>query len=493
MGIQPPPAEPFRPDFSEGAETGLYLALLELIDEGLILTSDETILEANTAACRLLERDYRDLIRQPLATLFPSDKEFLQARARWFIQGQSRGSIRIALPGGRSRLFRFIAAARLRPGLHAILFSPDLIGEVYRDVAHTDAFWPRLAAAVPQPVVVLDDAGRIAALNDAARAFFPAARQEWLLQPLTHFAAVSWPEEGEAPLARIKGLGEAPVRARVLEGPQLGWRVLVFERLPRFAPATISPARSAPPLDPLAVALRESPAESFALQLEPLVDLQQRRLAGAHARLVWNHPATAGLAPERLTELARRAQAVPQLTRYALARLPKLAARIPGRLTLTLAAEALRDPEFPPAVETALAAGIRPEALEFALDLPACAALDTEAAATLLALSRRGIRWIAAGLDEAALPLEQLARLPWSGVMLPAAWVAGLGRDERLEALVGGTVSLAQAMHLEVRAQGVATAEQRDFLTALGVRLQQGPWFGPAVTSGEPLHVKGMD
>lgn len=63
-----PPSEPFRPDFSEGAETGLYLALLELIDEGLILTSDETILEANTAACRLLERDYRDLIRQPLAS-----------------------------------------------------------------------------------------------------------------------------------------------------------------------------------------------------------------------------------------------------------------------------------------------------------------------------------------------------------------------------------------------------------------------------------------
>ena len=93
-----PPSEPFRPDFSEGAETGLYLALLELIDEGLILTSDETILEANTAACRLLERDYRDLIRQPLANLFLSDKEFLQARARWFIQGQSRGSIRMALP-----------------------------------------------------------------------------------------------------------------------------------------------------------------------------------------------------------------------------------------------------------------------------------------------------------------------------------------------------------------------------------------------------------
>ncbi|MBI5780988.1 MAG: EAL domain-containing protein [Rhodocyclales bacterium] len=365
---------------------------------------------------------------------------------------------------------------------------------MYRDAAHADAFWPRLAAAVPQPVVVLDDAGRIAALNDAARAFFPAERREWLLQPLSRFAAVTWPEEGEAPLARIEGLGEAPVRARVLGGPQAGWRVLVFERLPLFAAAPLpAPSSTAPSPDPLAVALAESPEDSFALQLEPLVDLGPRRLAGAHARLAWNHPACVALAPERLTELARRAHAIPRLTRIAFARLPALAARVPGRLTLTLAAEALRDPALSTAVETALAAGIRPEALEFALDLPACAALDTEAAATLLALSQRGIRWIAAGLDEAALPLEQLARLPWSGLMLPASWIAGLGRDERLEALVGGTVSLAQAMQLEVRAQGVATAGQRDFLAALGVHLQQGPWFGPAVSAGEPLHVRGMD
>ncbi|MDY0048247.1 MAG: diguanylate cyclase, partial [Thauera propionica] len=46
----PPPAEPFVPDLSEGAEAGVYLALLELIDEGLIITGDEFILDANSAA-----------------------------------------------------------------------------------------------------------------------------------------------------------------------------------------------------------------------------------------------------------------------------------------------------------------------------------------------------------------------------------------------------------------------------------------------------------
>ena len=67
-GDKPSP-EPFVADFSEGLETGLYLALLELIDEGLIITGDEVVIEANSAACRLLERDYREIAGQPLANL----------------------------------------------------------------------------------------------------------------------------------------------------------------------------------------------------------------------------------------------------------------------------------------------------------------------------------------------------------------------------------------------------------------------------------------
>ncbi|MBV2262367.1 MAG: PAS domain-containing protein, partial [Thauera sp.] len=64
-GLPPSPgpssAEPFVADLSEGAETGVYLALLELLDEGLLITGDEVVLDANSAACRLLGRDYRDL------------------------------------------------------------------------------------------------------------------------------------------------------------------------------------------------------------------------------------------------------------------------------------------------------------------------------------------------------------------------------------------------------------------------------------------------
>jgi EAL domain-containing protein (putative c-di-GMP-specific phosphodiesterase class I) len=123
----PPPSrnnhgeELFTPDLSEGAEIGVYLALLELIDEGLIITGDEYIIDANSAACRLLGRSYRQLAGQPLANLFADGRAFLEARERLLIRGEARGMVSLALPDGRVHDFSYIAAPRLRPGIHVIV------------------------------------------------------------------------------------------------------------------------------------------------------------------------------------------------------------------------------------------------------------------------------------------------------------------------------------------------------------------------------------
>jgi EAL domain-containing protein (putative c-di-GMP-specific phosphodiesterase class I) len=117
--------ELFTPDLSEGAEVGVYLALLELIDEGLIITGDEYIIDANSAACRLLGRSYRQLVGQPLVNLFADEHAFLEARERLLIRGEARGMLRLALPDGRVHDFPYIAAPRLRPGIHAIVLDHE--------------------------------------------------------------------------------------------------------------------------------------------------------------------------------------------------------------------------------------------------------------------------------------------------------------------------------------------------------------------------------
>ncbi len=248
------PEEPFVPDLSEGAETGVYLALLELLDEGLIVTGDEVIIDANSAACRLLERDYRQIAGQPLSELFLSERAFLDARARLFIQGEMRGSLRVALPGGRHRDFRFVAAARLRPGIHALILSPDLLAETAPDVSSldptpaADTVWPRLAAALLQPVIVVDDGDRICAANAAAITTLGLGREELVGRLAGERLGLQWPAADAPPLARLRPQpGGEELTARVLAGPQAGWRLLVLPPLGQPAATLPAPAPAASP------------------------------------------------------------------------------------------------------------------------------------------------------------------------------------------------------------------------------------------------------
>ncbi|WP_407278373.1 EAL domain-containing protein [Aromatoleum evansii] len=234
QGNENPEEEPFIPDLSEGAETGLYLALFELIDEGLIITGDEVVLEANSAACRLLERDYRQLAGKPLADLFPSERDFLDARARLFIQGEMRGSLRVSLPGERHRDLRFVAAARIRPGIHALILSPDVIAEAYASTTFdeapaVDALWPRLAAALEQPVIVIDERDRIAAANAAALGALGLTRGNLIGQAVADCLGIDWPAADAAQIARLKVPGRTgEITARVLAGPKPDWRLLLL-------------------------------------------------------------------------------------------------------------------------------------------------------------------------------------------------------------------------------------------------------------------------
>lgn len=239
-----PSSAPFIADFSEGLETGLYLALLELIDEGLVITGDEVVIEANSAACRLLERDYRDLAGKPLAQLFPTERAFLDARARLLIQGEMRGSLQVALPGGRHRSLRFIAAARIRPGIHALILSPDVIGEAYAD-GHTapsterDNLWPRLAAALEQAVFVVDSHDIVTAANTAALRQLGTSREAIIGHALSSVFQLNWPAPHEPQFVKLVRLSSnTRLEARVLPGPRPGSRVLI---LPPAARAETTP------------------------------------------------------------------------------------------------------------------------------------------------------------------------------------------------------------------------------------------------------------
>ncbi len=223
------PEEPFVPDLSEGAEAGLYLSLFELMNEGLIITSDETILEVNSAVCRLMERSYHEMAGQPLSTLFPSERAFLSARGALFIQGEVRGSLRVKLPGGRERSLAYVAAARIRPGVHAIILSPDPVTGIGPEVARAaDTVWPRLAAALDQPALVIDARNRIMAANAPARRRFNAIDANLTGKALTTVCSLSDKARDQGPVSVAPADGSPEMHGRLLTGPEPGWRILLL-------------------------------------------------------------------------------------------------------------------------------------------------------------------------------------------------------------------------------------------------------------------------
>ena len=420
----PHPAEAFIPDLSEGAETGVYLALLELLDEGLIITGDEIILDANSAACRLLDRDYRQIAGRPLAELFPSEEAFLAARARLFIQGERRGALDFALPRHGTTTLDFICAPRLRPGIHAILLStPPAAGKTNTAGAALSANPVHSSAAGPHAHHRAEPA---CAHDIDARCF----------RTLAHT-----PGFGGEYLER--GLREALVTG----GLALHFQPLVDARSGRICAGEALLRWQHPELGLL-------PFRSF------IGAVNDRQLISE----------VGDWALETACRIARS--------------WPAAAPAGAPRLTVNVSTEQLLRGDFAHRVAAILhRTDLAPERLELDLDERIFEMDAAGLEATLDELAARRIRLAIDDFGRGLSSIPRLRRYPLKAVKLDPALVSGVGHDEDSEAIVEAISGLAATLGLEVYARGVDKKGQQAFLSALGCHLQQGPLFGPSLAA----------
>lgn len=419
-GGQPP--EPFVPDLSEGAETGVYLALLELLDEGLIITGDELILDANSAACELLGRDYREVAGRPLSGLFPAEEDFLAARARLFIEGERRGQLEFALPGGGSRTLSFICAPRLRPGMHAILLSaPAEAGTAHASPGAAD---PRHR---PDP-------------ERAAHADAPLPRA-----PGSPYFQT---------LARTPGFGGDELERglmRALRGNELTlhYQPLIDARNGRICTGEALLRWRHPELGLL-------PFRSF------IGAINDRHLISELGDWV-------------LESACRAARDWPHAV-----------GGKPPRLTVNVAPEQLLRGDFGERVAAILrVTGLPADRLELDLDERILEIDSAGLPATLAGLAAQGLGLAIDDFGRGLSSVPRLRRYPVTTLKLDPALVAGVGRDEDSEAIVEAISCLAAPLGLAVYARGVESRGQQAFLCALGCHLQQGPLFGQPMPADE--------
>ena len=120
-----------------------------------------------------------------------------------------------------------------------------------------------------------------------------------------------------------------------------------------------------------------------------------------------------------------------------------------------------------------------------------------DAAASLVVLQQLGRLGVGVAVDDFGTgysSLSYLKQFPADVLKIDRGFIGGLGLDPSNTAIVGSIIALANAMGLDVVAEGVESQLQVDQLLMLGCRRAQGWLFGKAMPRQdiEEVLVKGV-
>ena len=248
------------------------------------------------------------------------------------------------------------------------------------------------------------------------------------------------------------------------------------------------PGRSAAQLE--ADLLAAIDGDEIEIVFQPQFSLRDERLTGAEALARWNHPKLGRIGASALFAVAERSDHLAPISRH-IARLALEAASAWGgdtRLSLNVTATDLAagsfgdefmgivtDSGFPP---ERLTLEVTEQALVFDIQL---------AELTLRRLSEAGVRIALDDFGAGFCNFRYLKLLPLDYLKLDRSMVDGVTTDPRDLAVLRAIVAMAQALELQVIAEGIETEGQRDCIAAEGCAFYQGFLKAHPMTAAEFL------
>lgn len=223
----------------------------------------------------------------------------------------------------------------------------------------------------------------------------------------------------------------------------------------------------------------------FELYCQPQLGVNGR-VAGAEVLLRWRHPTRGLVLPNEFIGLAESNGLIMQLGAMVLAESCRALARwihnpLLRQVTLAVnvSAEQLRAPEF---VEQVLAileeTGAPPQQLFLELTESVFAQDLDQACAKMNELCKHGVCFSLDDFGTGYSSLAYIKHFPLTELKIDRSFVKDLPGEAHAGAIVDAILALASALELDVVAEGIETAEQRDFLVARGCRLLQGYLLG---------------
>jgi EAL domain-containing protein (putative c-di-GMP-specific phosphodiesterase class I) len=238
--------------------------------------------------------------------------------------------------------------------------------------------------------------------------------------------------------------------------------------------------------------LRHALAEDqLYLVYQPIVSLHGGCLTGVEALVRWAHPVRGTVAPNEFIPAAERSGLIVPLGRWIIAAAcrqlaawtTELGDAAPAVVNVNVSARELREPGFADHVTAVLAqTGVAPHRL--ALEVTETTIFELGASVTnLRALRAMGIRIALDDFGTGHSTLSLLQDCPIDELKLDRSFTQV--DADRQPAVATAVVHLAQALGLDLVAEGVETPQQADRLRDLGYETAQGFYFARPMSPGD--------
>ncbi|TNE43333.1 MAG: EAL domain-containing protein [Deltaproteobacteria bacterium] len=234
--------------------------------------------------------------------------------------------------------------------------------------------------------------------------------------------------------------------------------------------------------------------QTFELVYQPQIHLPSRQYVGVEALLRWKHPEKGYISPAQFIPIAEQRGMADELGTWVLRHTCQQGKRWLdagfefGKIAVNVAAQQMKDGTFPQTVQRVLEeTGLPSSCLELEITESFAMQRAESSIAQLKELCALGVKIAVDDFGTGYSSLSYLTQLPIHKLKIDKSFVQGVTEDPKATAVVTAIIAMANALGLELIAEGIETSKQAELL------LQRGCLEGQGFHFSRPLRVDKLE
>ncbi len=221
-------------------------------------------------------------------------------------------------------------------------------------------------------------------------------------------------------------------------------------------------------------------AEELELHYQPIVECDDHGVPRVEALLRWTSGELGPVSPETFIPVAERTGLIGDIGRWTLSRVCEDLARWPDlRVNVNVSPVQLRAPDFAATcTDIARSAGVDPHRIALELTEGIVVSNPELAKLRLKELRDAGFFVMLDDFGTGFASIGYLREFAFDGLKIDQSFVSEVGRSDQANKYLQSFSLIAQALDVDVIAEGVENEDQARLVALLGCRWTQGYWYG---------------